>query len=146
MDGSEQLSKLSTHAKEAEDRVKAAIGKSRADLEQDVENARQSAEEQADQLRASAHTDHGKLSAWWHDLQHSWDEHMTKMRADIESRRAEHDYERAERDAGNAAEDATFAIQYALTAIDEAEYAVLDAELAKKKADDLAVTVHSAGS
>ena len=146
MDGSEQLSKLSTHAKEAEDRVKAAIGKSRADLEQDVENARQSAQEQADQLRASAHTGHGELSVWWHDLQHSWDEHMAKMRADIESRRAEHDYERAERDAGNAAEDATFAIQYALTAIDEAEYAVLDAELAKKKADDLATAAHGSSS
>jgi hypothetical protein len=146
MDGTEQLSKLSAHAKEAEDHVKAAIGKSRADLEQEVETARQSAEKQADQLRTSAHADHGKLSVWWHDLQHSWDEHMEKMRSDIESRRAEHDYERAERDAGNAAEDATFAIQYALTAIDEAEYAVLDAELARKKADDLAVTAHSAGS
>ena len=146
MDGSEQLSKLSAHAKEAEDRAKAAVGKSRADLEQDVEHARESAEEQADKLRASAHTNHGKLSVWWHDLQHSWDEHMAKMRADIGSRRAEHDYERAEKDAGNAAEDATFAIQYALTAIDEAVYAVLDAELAKKKADDLATATHSASS
>src|SRR5215472_18591012 len=100
MNGSEQLSKLSARAKDAEDRARAAIGKDRADLEQDVENARKSAQEQADRLRASAHTNQGKLSVWWHDLQHSWDEHMAKMRADIESRKAEHDYDRAERDAG----------------------------------------------
>jgi hypothetical protein len=146
MDGSDQLTKLSSRAKEAEDHARAAIGKSRAELEREVENARKSAQEQTDKLRASAHTDEGRLSVWWHDLQHSWDEHMAKMRTDIESRRAEHDYERAERDAGSAAEDATFAIQYALTAIDEAEYAVLDAELARMKADDLAAAAHSASS
>lgn len=146
MDGSDQLSKLSARAKEAEERARTAAGKSRADLEQDVENARESAQAQADKLRATANTGKGKLSIWWRDLQHSWDEHMAKMRADIEARRAEHDYERAERDAGNAAEDATFAIQYALTAINEAEYAVLEAELAKKKADDLATAAHGASS
>jgi hypothetical protein len=138
MDASDQLSKLTSRAKEAEDRVAAAKGKTKAELEHDVEHARESAQAQADKLRESAHTNKGKLSVWWHDLQHSWDEHVEKMRVGIESRRAEHDAERAEIDAGDAAEDATFAIEYALTAIEEAEYAVLDAELAKKKADELA--------
>jgi len=138
MDASDQLSKLTSRAKEAEDRVAAAKEKTKAELEQDVEHARASAQAQADKLRESAHTNKGKLSVWWHDLQHSWDEHVEKMRVGIESRRAEHDAERAEIDAGDAAEDATFAIEYALTAIEEAEYAVLDAELAKKKADELA--------
>jgi hypothetical protein len=135
---SDQLTKLAARAKEAEDRAAAAQGKARADLEHDVENARKSAQEQADKLRATADANKGKLSVWWNDLQRSWDEHIERIRADIEERRAEHDVDRAQSRAENAEDDAAFAIDYAYAAIEEAEYAVLDASLARMEADELA--------
>jgi hypothetical protein len=135
---SDQLTKLAARAKEAEDRAAAAQGKARADLERDVENARTSAQAQADKLRATVDAKKGKLSVWWNDLQRSWDEHIEKIRSDIEERRAEHDVDRAQKRAENAEDDAAFAIDYAYAAIDEAEYAVLDASLARMEADELA--------
>ena len=81
---SDQLTKLAARAKEAEDRAAAAQGKARADLERDVENARTSAQAQADKLRATADAKKGKLSVWWHDVQRSWDEHIERIRSDIE--------------------------------------------------------------
>ena len=81
---SDQLTKLAARAKEAEDRAAAAQGKGRADLERDVENARTSAQEQADKLRATADAKKGKLSVWWHDVQRSWDEHIEKIQPYVE--------------------------------------------------------------
>ena len=135
---SDQLTKLADRAKEAEDRVAAAQGKARADLERDVENARTSAQEQADKLRATAEAKKGKLSVWWHDMQRSWHEHIEKIRSDIEERRAEHDGDRAQTRAEIAEDDAIFAIDFAYAAIEEAEYAVLNASLARMEADELA--------
>jgi hypothetical protein len=135
---SDQLTQLAARAKEAEDRAAAAQGKARADLERDVENARTSAQAQADKLRATVDAKKGKLSVWWNDLQRSWDEHIEKIRSDIEERRAEHDVDRAQKRAENAEDDAAFAIDYAYAAIEEAEYAVLDASLARMEADELA--------
>jgi hypothetical protein len=137
MAASDQLAKLAARAKEAEDRAAAARGKAKADLEQDVATARASADAQAEHLRQAADANKGKLSVWWHDLQRSWNEHVAKVRDDIDSKRAEHDVERARRYADNAEDDATFAVNYAYAAIEEAEYAVLDAALARKQADEL---------
>ena len=119
MAASDQLGKLAARAKEAEDRGTAARDKAKADLEQDVETARASAKAQADKLRASAEAKKGKLSVWWNDLQRSWDEHIEKIRADIDSKRAEHDVDRARKNADNAENDATFAVDYAYAAIVE---------------------------
>ena len=47
MAASDQLSKLRARAKEAEDRVAAAQGKAKADLEQDVKQARETAQADA---------------------------------------------------------------------------------------------------
>ena len=93
---SDQLTKLAARAKEAEDRAAAAQGKASADLEKDVEAARTSAQAQADKLRATAEEKKGKLSVWWYDVQRSWDEHIERIRTDIDSRRAEHDRARAD--------------------------------------------------
>jgi hypothetical protein len=135
---SDQLTKLAARAKQAEDHAAAAQGKASADLEKDVEAARTSAQAQADKLRATAEAKKGKLSAWWYDVQHSWDEHIESIRTDIETRRAEHDLERAQTNADNAEDDAAFAVDYAYAAIEEAEYAVLDAALARMHAEELA--------
>jgi hypothetical protein len=128
---SDQLSKMATKAKEAEDRTATAQDKAKSDLEQDVEQARATAQDQADSLRESADASKGRISAWWN-------EHLAAMREDIENRKAERDADRAQENADRAEADASFAIDYASAAIDEAEYAVLDATLARKKADEMA--------
>ena len=135
---SDQLTKLAARAKEAEDRAAAAQGKAKADLERDVETARISAQEQAEKLCKSADAGKDKLSVWWNDLQRSWDEHLAKIRDDVDRSRAEHDVDRAARRAERAENDALFAIDFAYAAIEEAEYAVLDADLARMEADQLA--------
>jgi hypothetical protein len=143
---SDQLTRLAARAKKAEDRAAAAQGKARADLERDVENARKSAQAQADKLRATAEAKKGKLSVWWNDVQRSWDEHIERIRTDIENRRAEHDLDRAQTRADNAEDDAEFAVDYAYAAIEEAEYAVLDASLARIEADELAAASTSSNT
>jgi hypothetical protein len=134
---SDELTKLAARAKEAEDRAAAAQGKARAELEQDVETARTSAQEQAEELRKTADAGKDKISVWWHDVQRSWNQHLATIRDDIDERRAEHDVDKAERRAERAEDDAMFAIDYATAAITEAEYAVLDADLARIEADQL---------
>jgi hypothetical protein len=131
---SDQLTELSARAKAAEERGEAARAKAKEDLQRDVESARASAQEQAKKLRESADADKNKLSVWWYDLQRTWNEHVAKIREDIEAKRAEHDADRAERRAEHRADDAAFAIEFAYAAIEEAEYAVLDAELASMEA------------
>jgi hypothetical protein len=116
MAASDQLTKLAARAKEAEDRAATAQGKAKADLEQDVTTARASAQAQAEKLRQSADASKGKLSVWWNDLQRSWNEHVAKIREDVDAKRAEHDVDRAQRYAENAEDDATFAVEYAYAA------------------------------
>ena len=95
---SDQLTKLAARAKEAEDRAAAAQNKARADLEQDVKTARDSAKAGADQLSKTVEDQKGKLSAWWSRLQRSWDEHIAEVRQNIDERRASHDLAAAQRD------------------------------------------------
>jgi hypothetical protein len=134
---SDQLSQLAARAKELEDRAAAAHQKTKDDLEQDVKSARDSAQAQADSLRTSAEARQGQISAWWDNLQRSWNENIASIRNAVDDRKAEHDVKAAQRKADQADDDAAFAIDYAYAAIEEAEYAVLDAELAHMEADDL---------
>ena len=135
---SDQLTKLAARAKEAEDRAVAAKTKARAELEQDVQSARDAAQAQADQMRETAEANKGKVSDWWTGVQKNWDDHIATIRQNIDEKRAEHDLNAAQRDADNAEDDAAFAVDYAYGAIEEAEYAVLDATLARENADSLA--------
>ena len=134
---SDQLTELTARAKETEDRAGSVQGKAKDDVQAEVETARASAQERAKKLRESAEANKNKLSVWWYDLQRTWNEHIAKIRDDIESKRAEHDVDRAERRAERSADDAVFAVEFAYAAIEEAEYAVLDAELARMEADEL---------
>ena len=135
---SDQLAKLSQRAKEAEEHAAAARDKTKADVENDRENARATAQAQADRLHESADANRARISAWWHDVQRSWSQHVAAVKEDMTDRRAEHDLDRANKRAENAEGDAAFAIDYAVAAIDEAEYAVLDASLARMEANELA--------
>jgi hypothetical protein len=133
----DDLTKLTARVKEAEDHAAAARAKTKAEVEQDMATVRESAEARADNLRRDAEERKSKLSVWWHDLQRTWDEHLAKIRNDIEGKRAEHDSDRAQRRAETAEGDAEFAISFAYAAVEEAEYAVLDATLARMEADEL---------
>jgi hypothetical protein len=135
---SDQLTTLAARAKEAEEHAAAAQSKAKADLEADVKDARASAQAQADRLHESADANRARISAWWHDVQRSWSQHVAAVKEDMADRRAEHDVDRANKRAENAEGDAAFAIDYAVAAIEEAEYAVLNASLARMEADELA--------
>ena len=135
---SDQLSRLAIRAKELEDRAAAANEKGKADLEQDVRAARESAQAQAGALRKSAESSKGQISAWWDSVQRSWNDHLAAVRKSVDDRRAAHDLKAAQTAADQADDDAAFAIDYAYAAIEEAEYAVLDADLAHMEADELA--------
>jgi hypothetical protein len=137
---SDQLSQLSARTKELEDRAMAARSKAKADLEQEVESAREAAQVQGDVLRQNAEEHKGKISAWWDSVEHSWNDHLAAVRSDFDDKRAAHDLTTAQRRADNAEDDAAFAVDYAYAAVEEAEYAVLDATLARMEADEMAAT------
>jgi hypothetical protein len=62
----------------------------------------------------------GKLSAWWANVQRSWNEHISEVRKHIDERQASHNLEAVQREADSAEEDAAFAVDYAYAAIEEA--------------------------
>jgi hypothetical protein len=134
---SDDLTTLAARVKEAEDHTAAAQAKTKAELEQDKAAVRASAEARADKLRQEAEERKSRLSVWWHDLQRTWNEHLGKIRDDIEGKRAEHDVDRAQRRAETAEGDAAFAISFAYAAVEEAEYAILDATVARMEAEEL---------
>jgi hypothetical protein len=134
---SDQLSDLANRAKQLEDHAGAAKQKGKADLQADVNNARESAQAKADELRKSADARKGRISAWWDSMQRSWREHVGAVRKNAEDRRAGHDLKAAQKAADLADEDASFAVDYAYAAIEQAEYSVLDADLAHMEADEL---------
>jgi hypothetical protein len=135
---SDQLSKLATKTKELEDRAAAAKTKAKSDVEQDVKNARDAAQAQADSLHQKAQDRKGQVSSWWDNAQQSWGDHVAAVRKNVDDRRAAHDFKSAQKAAERADDDAAFAIDYAYAAVEEAEYAVLDAQLAHMDADELA--------
>jgi hypothetical protein len=135
---SDQLSDLVAKTKQVEDGVAAATQKKKAELEADVNRARQSAQAQADSLHTKAEASKGKISTWWDQVQRSWHEQVAAVRKGAEERRAAHDAKAAQQAAEQADLDASYAIDYAYAAIEEAQYAVLDADLARRHADELA--------
>jgi hypothetical protein len=138
MAGSDQLYKLAARAKQAEENVAAARTKATAQLEADVEAARESAEKDSQALRAKVEEGKGKVSAAWDNAQRSFHENIASAKLKMHVRKAQLDAKIAEKDAERAADDAAFAIDFAYSAVEQAEYEVLDAILARKHADELA--------
>ena len=134
---SDDLTRLATRAKEAETRVADVREEARADLEQDVASARESAQEQADKMHHSAEKSKAGISDRLSDGQRSWNEHISRVREDLEDKRAKHDVHVAQRRADDAEEYASFAADHAYSAGVEAGYAALDAVLARMDADQM---------
>lgn len=135
---SDQLTKLAAQTREFEQNASKARTKSEADLQASVAQARASAQAQGEELRKRADSSKDHISAWWEDVQRSWNEHLSAVRKDVEQKREAHDLRSAKKQADHADDDAAFAVDYAYAAIIEAEYAVLDAALAHKRVDELA--------
>jgi hypothetical protein len=140
---SDQLTKLSTRAKEVEDRAAAAKAQAKGDLEQDVKGAREAAQTQADSLHAHTEQTKSDISEWWNQLGRDWKKQTESIRRAVDKDRAAHDLKHAQKAAQRADDDAAFAIDYVYAALAEAEYAVLDAYLAHKEADELAQSTSS---
>jgi hypothetical protein len=135
---SDQLNALATRAKEAEDRVAAAKQKAKADVEQEAKAAHQSAQEQADALRAKTAATKDEASAGRDRVQKSWNDHVAAARKNFDDRKAAHDLKSAQRSADRASEDAEWSIDYAYSGVVDAESAVLDAIVAQMDVDELA--------
>jgi hypothetical protein len=78
---SEQLSNLAARAKKAEENVAAARDKARAQLEADVERAREAAQSGAVELRARMDADKGKVAAFWIEAQRAWNDNLDAKRS-----------------------------------------------------------------
>ena len=136
MAASDDLTKLTVRAKEAEERVGAAREMAKSDLQANRDFARARGEEQAEDLRAVAEKGQEQISDAWKEMQITWNHATAALREDVESRKAEHDLRKTQRRADRAEDDARFAIDFAYSAIVEAEYAVLDAAVARMEADE----------
>jgi hypothetical protein len=135
---SDQLAKLAIRAKQAEEHAAEAQVKQKAELQQEVETARASAQTQADKLRENADAEQGKVSASWNDAQEAWSRHIASAHEKLVAKKAGIDATRAERNADDAETEALFAIEWAVAAVEEAESATLDASLSRLEANELA--------
>ncbi|HEY6638437.1 MAG TPA: hypothetical protein VIZ61_12210 [Solirubrobacterales bacterium] len=63
--------------------------KEKGDLEKDVATARDSAQARSKRLGESVDASKDEISASWSDVQRSWNEHVAKIREDIEAKKAE---------------------------------------------------------
>jgi hypothetical protein len=135
MSASDQLYKLADRAKQSEENIERAKAKGEADLRTQVEQARQSSEQRAAELKGDASDAKAKASTWWGDVQDDWNQHIAKVRENVDDRKAERDVKHAEHRAESAEDDAEAAVDFAYAALEEAEYAVLDAALARLDAD-----------
>jgi len=138
---SDALEQLAARARAIEQNARESEAKGRADLEARAGEARKTADQHTEQLRARSAQSSDEAERSWNDVQRSWKEHVARIRKRIDDRKAELDLERAKRQAEWAEDDAMDAIDFATSALDEAEYAVLDAELAQIKVDELAASL-----
>jgi hypothetical protein len=143
---SSDLTRLATRAKEAETRVAQAREGARDDLEQDVASARESAHEQADELRQAADKSKAGISGRLSEVQSSWNEHISRVREDLDDKRGKHDVHVAQRTADDAEAYASFVTDHAYSAVVEAEYAALDAVLARMDADQMSEEAAGTGA
>lgn len=133
---SDELSKLTVRAQEADERAGAATETAKSELEANRDFARARGEEQAEDRRAVTEKGQEQISDAWKEMEISWNHATAALREDVESRKTEHDLRKAQRRADRAEDDARFAINFAYSAIAEAEYSVLDAALARMEADE----------
>jgi hypothetical protein len=140
---SDDLSRLSVRSKQAEDRAAAAKVQARAQLEQTIQEAGDSAQRTAEKMRTGTAAAKDRAESGADKVRSSWNEHLAEARARQEARKTRHAADRAEFGAEDAESYAAFSIDLAYSAIEEAEYAVLEAVLAR---EDAAAAAQKIGS
>jgi len=110
----------------------------RSDLEKAADESRASVEAEAAKLQATVAASKSKVSSVWDQQQQAWNDHVAKLRQQIDQRTRDMDLVLAEDRAEGAEADAMFAIDFAYSAIEQAESAALDAILARADASDAA--------
>jgi hypothetical protein len=80
MTANENFSQLTDQVNEAQAKVKAAAGQSRAELQAQVELAQASAEQQAGEMKAQAAQDKTEAAAGWQAMKDKWHSHVTDLR------------------------------------------------------------------
>ncbi len=73
-------------------------------------------------MQANAQKASEQAKGHWNKVQSDWDQHIQRIRADLDERKAERDAKHAEREAEDAEADALDATDFAAAAIEEAEY------------------------
>jgi hypothetical protein len=108
-----------------------------ADVDAKVDEARQSADARAAEVRDQPQQA-DRPESHWQQVRSDWNQHVQRTRSHMDAKKATVDASAAEEDAELAEVDAEDAISFAASAITEAEYAVLEAVRTRKKANALA--------
>jgi seryl-tRNA synthetase len=133
-----QFGKISTAAKEADEKIRAAGQGARKKIEEDAARARDKASQAADHLKDRAEASHDKASKHWQDVTNKWHAHVAKMRNNLKNQKAKHEAKEMKVYAEITEGYALDAIDFAEAAVYEAEYAVLDALSARIAAEAMA--------
>src|SRR6476620_1576513 len=90
---SDALDQLAARARAIEQNVRESEAKGRADLEARAGEARKTADQHTEQLRARSAQSSDEAGRSWNDVQRSWKEHVARIRKRIDDRKAELDLE-----------------------------------------------------
>lgn len=134
---SSSMNELSQRAKEAEDHTAAARNDTREQLQAHAAQARTTAQQRREEMKARGAKTKDDLASAWASLRAHVQEQFDKIRAGLGEKRDDLDAKAAERRAERAEINAADAAYFALYAIDEAEAATLEAAEARKIADAL---------
>jgi hypothetical protein len=137
---SDPFTTLKEQCENADRSIKAAIAQDDAELRAMVDSARKDADDRTAQLSPKSTDVPGQGDRQWSKVKSDWDQHIHRLRENVDAKKAAHDASVAEDNAEWAEADADDAVGFASAAIEEARYAVLDAVLARRKADAMAAT------
>jgi hypothetical protein len=132
---SEQLSDLSTRAKQAEESVATARRQGAAKLQEREDHVKAEAAKRREALRKQASDAKGQVASAWSGITGKVQADVDAIRDDIDFKKYQMDEKMATKAAEEAEESAMRSIDFALYAIDNAETAVLDATLARETAN-----------
>ncbi|SKG97186.1 hypothetical protein [Mycobacteroides abscessus] len=130
----DRFSLIVERARAAEYKAKEAWGKTKDQLQDDIERAAARREELETKTDKAA----AKASSSWSELSASWEAQIAKIKTALGQWERTTDARRAAREADIAESDAACAVDIALSAIEEAEDTVLYAVYARRYAEEVA--------
>jgi hypothetical protein len=129
----ESFDQLKDQVVKADGEIMAVAEKDEPAIQAKVDDARQQADRQAGELKATTSAGNG-AQGHWQEIQTDWQRHRERMRGRLADAKAGYDLGVVEDEAESAETDALDAIAFAASAVLEAQYATLDAVLARRRA------------